>query len=147
MRACVCMCEHACVRVCICEHACVCVCVVCMCEHACVYVCMQTILTCSTFLNTRNRFSPASFFRSACDQPRLAISVKRSGYLETSSRPLGTLGNRTMYQWLNMLYYFISCQLPAHQKTTSRRLQDALSMRLDRVLCERWASLRGVRAT
>lgn len=42
VRACVRVCEHACVRMGVCEHACVHVCVctrVCVCEHVCVRMC------------------------------------------------------------------------------------------------------------
>lgn len=54
------------------------------------------VLTLSTSVNTRIRFLPrASLISSSC-QSRLSSSATRSGYFETSSRPVGTLPRRSV---------------------------------------------------
>jgi len=56
------------------------------------YVVITKAVTFSTLANTLSRLSPATFFRSATVHcPLLKSSAKSSGYMETSSKPLGVL--------------------------------------------------------
>ncbi|KPP59832.1 hypothetical protein Z043_122213 [Scleropages formosus] len=51
----------------------------------------RCVLTCSTFSKTLSRFFPSAICTSSLVQLRLSSSATSAGYLETFSRPSGTL--------------------------------------------------------
>ena len=60
------------------------------------------VFTCSTVLKTRIRFKPASFWMSLSDHPLASNSANNSGYLLTSSKPVGVLKQKTISKFISI---------------------------------------------
>lgn len=70
-------------------------------------VCLRVfLLTISTAVRTRRRFSPRAALTSTSLHPLLSSSATKSGTLDTSSRPSGILRERFYFLQLTVVPYF-----------------------------------------